>query len=53
MAWVKENKQAFTAQSMMAVGERIRQHAEERGATNINPAIAAMMGIAPKPEAAE
>jgi limonene 1,2-monooxygenase len=53
MAWVKENKQAFTAQSMMAVGERIRQHAEEKGASNLNPMITAMMGIDKKPEAAE
>jgi limonene 1,2-monooxygenase len=52
MAWVKENKQAFTAQSMAAVGDRIRQHAEEKGAANINPMIAQMMGIK-KPEAAE
>jgi limonene 1,2-monooxygenase len=52
MAWVKENKQAFTAQSMMAVGERIRQHAEEKGAGNLNPMITAMMGLN-KPEAAE
>ena len=53
MAWVKENKQAFTAQSMAAVGERIRQHAEEKGAENINPMIAAMMGLNKKEEAAE
>jgi limonene 1,2-monooxygenase len=53
MAWVKENKSAFTAQSMMAVGDRIRRHAEEKGADNINPAIAAMMGIGKKEPAAE
>jgi limonene 1,2-monooxygenase len=53
MAWVKENKGAFTAQAMMAVGDRIRRHAEEKGADNINPAIAAMMGLAKKEPAAE
>ena len=54
MAWVKENKDDFTAQARMAVGARILQHAQEKGAENINPMIAAMMGLeTKKPEAAE
>lgn len=54
MDWVKENKDDFTAQSRMAVGARILQHAQEKGAENINPMIAAMMGLdTKKPEAAE
>jgi limonene 1,2-monooxygenase len=53
MAWVKKNKGDFTAQAMMAVGDRIRRHAEEKGADNINPMIAAMMGIGKKEPAAE
>jgi limonene 1,2-monooxygenase len=53
MAWVKDNKAAFTAQSMAAVGARIAQHAQEKGAQNINPMIAAMMGLNKKEEAAE
>jgi limonene 1,2-monooxygenase len=52
MAWVKDNKADFTAQSMAAVGARIAQHAQEKGADNINPMIAEMMGLK-KPEAAE
>ena len=53
MDWVKENKGVFTAQARMAVGARILQHAQEKGAENINPAIAAMMGLGKKEEAAE
>ncbi|MGH6955724.1 MAG: LLM class flavin-dependent oxidoreductase, partial [Caulobacteraceae bacterium] len=53
MAWVKENKEDFTGQARMAVGARILQHAQEKGADNINPAIAAMMGLSKKEEAAE
>jgi hypothetical protein len=53
MAWVKENKLDFTGQARMAVGARIMQHAQEKGADNINPMIAAMMGLGKKEEAAE
>jgi limonene 1,2-monooxygenase len=53
MDWVKGNKDAFTMQARMAVGARIMQHAQEKGADNINPAIAAMMGLGKKEEAAE
>jgi limonene 1,2-monooxygenase len=53
MAWVKDNKADFTAQSMAAVGARIAQHAQEKGAGNINPMIAEMMGLAKKEQAAE
>ena len=53
MAWVKENKLDFTGQARMAVGARILQHAQEKGADNINPMIAAMMGLGKKEEAAE
>jgi limonene 1,2-monooxygenase len=52
MEWVKENKDDFTAQARVAVGARIMQHAQEKGAENINPMIAEMMGLK-KPEAAE
>jgi limonene 1,2-monooxygenase len=52
MAWVKENKQDFTAQARMAVGARIMQHAQEKGVDNINPMFTAMMGLGKKePEA--
>ena len=51
MAWVKENKLDFTGQARMAVGARILQHAQEKGADNINPMIAAMMGLKTEPAA--
>jgi len=53
MAWVKDNKADFTAQSMAAVGARIAQHAQEKGAQNINPMIAELMGLNKKDQAAE
>jgi limonene 1,2-monooxygenase len=53
MQWVKESKDDFTAQARMAVGARIMQHAQEKGADNINPMIAQMMGLGKKEEAAE
>jgi limonene 1,2-monooxygenase len=53
MEWVKENKDDFTAQARVAVGARILQHAQDKGADNINPMIAAMMGLGKKEEAAE
>lgn len=52
MAWVKANKDDFTMQARMAVGARIRQHAEEKGVENIRPELAAMMGLG-KPTPAE
>jgi limonene 1,2-monooxygenase len=45
MAWVKENKGAFTAEVMAAVGARIAQHAMEKGTENIRPEFLAMMGL--------
>jgi limonene 1,2-monooxygenase len=53
MDWVKANKGDFTMQARMAVGARILQHAQEKGAENINPVIAEMMGLGKKEEAAE
>src|SRR6202789_1223480 len=53
MEWVKATKGNFTMQARMAVGARILQHAQEKGAENINPMIAAMMGLGKKEEAAE
>jgi limonene 1,2-monooxygenase len=53
MDWVKANKGDFTMQARMAVGARIMQHAQEKGAENINPVIAEMMGLGKKEEAAE
>ena len=53
MAWVKENKNDFTMQARMAVGARIMQHAQEKGAENINPMIAEMMGLKTKKDDAK
>ena len=53
MAWVKENKHDFTNQARMAVGARILQHAQEKGADNINPMIAQMMGLGKQEEPAK
>jgi limonene 1,2-monooxygenase len=53
MEWVRGHKGDFTAQAMMAVGERIRQHAQEKGLENIRPEVAAMMGLAKTEPAAE
>jgi len=48
MDWVRANRKDFTGQAQMAVVDRIRQHAEEKGADNLNPMIVQMMGLAPK-----
>ena len=53
MAWVKANKNDFTMQARMAVGARIMQHAQEKGAENINPMIAQMMGLNTKKDEAK
>ena len=52
MAWVKENKEAFTTEVRGAVGARIVQHMMEKGADNIRPEIGEMItGAAPPPKA--
>jgi limonene 1,2-monooxygenase len=53
MAWVKENKAAFTAEVRGAVGARIVQHMMEKGAENISPQIVELItsaAAAPKTE---
>ena len=52
MQWVGGHKGEFTGAAMMAVGARIAQHAQEKGAENIAPEIRAMMGLE-TPKAAE
>lgn len=48
MDWVRENKDEFTGQARAAVGARIVQHMQEKGADNIRPEIVAMItGQAP------
>jgi limonene 1,2-monooxygenase len=54
MDWVRANKDEFTTQARAAVGTRILQHIQEKGAAEINPLFTAMMGLdTPKSEAAE
>jgi limonene 1,2-monooxygenase len=55
MAWVKQNKEAFTTEVRGAVGARIVQHMMEKGADNIRPEIVEMIvGAAqPQPEPAK
>jgi limonene 1,2-monooxygenase len=52
MAWVKENKEAFTTEVRGAVGARIVQHMMEKGADNIRPEIVEMIVGAAQPQAA-
>jgi limonene 1,2-monooxygenase len=52
-ARVGANREAAMGQAMMAVGARIAQHVQEKGADNIQPEILAAMGMAKKPDAAE
>lgn len=50
MDWVAKNKPEFTGQMTAAMGARIAQHIAEKGADNIRPELAAMVGAAmPKP----
>jgi limonene 1,2-monooxygenase len=53
MAWVGSNKAEFTGQVMAAMGARIAQHIAEKGAGDIRPEFAAMLGAAqPAPDKA-
>jgi limonene 1,2-monooxygenase len=53
MAWVKQNKEAFTTEVRGAVGARIVQHMMEKGADNIRPEIVEMIVGAAAPPKAE
>jgi len=49
MDWVKSNKTEFTTQVRAAVGARIVQHIQEKGAENIRPEIVALITGQPIP----
>lgn len=51
IAWVGQNKPEFTGQVMAAMGARIAQHIAEKGAGDIRPEFAAMLGGAAPPKA--
>jgi limonene 1,2-monooxygenase len=53
MAWVKENKEAFTAEVRGAVGARIVQHMMEKGSENISPQIVELITGAAAAQKAE
>ncbi|MFN3584334.1 LLM class flavin-dependent oxidoreductase [Phenylobacterium sp.] len=46
IAWVARNKAEFTGQTMAAMGARIAQHIAEKGAEDIRPELAALVGAA-------
>ena len=48
--WVGSNAERFMAQARMAVGVRIAQHIQEKGADNIQPEILQAMGMGKKEE---
>jgi len=52
MAWVKQNKEAFTTEVRGAVGARIVQHMMEKGSDNIRPEIVEMIVGAAQPQPA-
>jgi limonene 1,2-monooxygenase len=53
MAWVGQNKAEFTSQVRAAVGARIVQHIQEKGAENIRPEIVALITGQAAPEKAQ
>ena len=53
MAWVGSNKAEFTGQVMAAMGQRIAQHIAEKGAGDIRPEFAALLGGGQPDKAAE
>ncbi|MFN4177456.1 LLM class flavin-dependent oxidoreductase [Phenylobacterium sp.] len=46
IAWVARNKAEFTGQTMAAMGARIAQHIAEKGAEDIRPELAVLVGAA-------
>jgi limonene 1,2-monooxygenase len=50
IAWVARNKAEFTGQTMAAMGARIAQHIAEKGAEDIRPELAALVGAAQPPK---
>jgi len=53
IAWVGAHKPEFTAQVMGAMGARIAQHIAEKGAGDIRPEFAAMLGGGEPPPKAD
>ena len=53
LAWARDNRPTFMGEAMMAVGSRVAQHVEKKGAENIRPEILEAMGLGKKPDAAQ
>jgi limonene 1,2-monooxygenase len=53
LGWARDNRETFIGQSMAAVGARVAQHIQDKGAENIAPEIMEAMGLGKKPDAAE
>lgn len=45
LKWAAENRPRFIGEAMAAVGARVAQHVQEKGAENIRPEILAAMGM--------
>ncbi|WP_439816039.1 LLM class flavin-dependent oxidoreductase [Zavarzinia sp. CC-PAN008] len=46
LEWSRDNRTAFVAETVQAVGSRIAQHAQEKGTENIAPEVLALIGDA-------
>jgi limonene 1,2-monooxygenase len=53
LGWARDNRESFIGQSMAAVGARVAQHIQDKGADNIAPEIMEAMGLGKNSEAAE
>ncbi|MDX2236206.1 MAG: LLM class flavin-dependent oxidoreductase [Hyphomonadaceae bacterium] len=48
LEWARDNREGFIGEARMAVGMRVAQHIQEKGADKIAPEILAAMGMSPK-----
>jgi limonene 1,2-monooxygenase len=53
LGWARDNRPTFVGELFAAVGSRVAQHIENKGADNIAPEIMEAMGLGKKPDAAE
>jgi limonene 1,2-monooxygenase len=53
LGWARDNRPTFVGEMFAAVGSRVAQHIEAKGADNIAPEIMEAMGLGKKADAAE
>jgi limonene 1,2-monooxygenase len=53
LGWARDNRPTFVGELFAAVGSRVAQHIEAKGADNIAPEIVEAMGLGKKADAAE